>query len=31
MKLMGAHERKRAKKRRQQARDLLKSLDGDEV
>jgi len=31
MKLMGAHERKHAKKRQQQARDLLKSLEGNEV
>ena len=31
MKLMGAHERKRAKKRQQQAREMLKSLEGNEV
>ena len=31
MKLMGAHEKKRAKKRQQAAREMLKSLEGNEV
>ena len=31
MKLMGAHEKKRAKKRQQAAREMLKSLEGYEV